>query len=339
MSNSSTARRRTALPVFSKASLQPAAAATDRDAPGLREALGIWGVFAVLTVAVLATYARVPLAELYHVSRGGIGGGASRVVTYLNYPGAFLAVALLGIAVARLVAVPVALSSAARWAIGIVAIAALGLCLVAALPGVVSDANLDARPINALPALGVALAAGLTMLALRRVGPGTRRAWTTGDWLRLGVVVVLAALALPWILADFGVYVGDVPLIGHLFMSKQILAGDPLPAVHLGEHHGLDGVLLATAALVLTRPLGQVRSVWLRAPLSFYLALMMAYGLGNAGNDWSLEQLVKRGTIAESLPDVIRPDITLAWGVILLATVVVGALILFVMRPRARAGA
>jgi len=46
------------------------------DAPGLREAVGIWIVVGVLAIADFATYARVPVAELYHVSRGGLAGGA-----------------------------------------------------------------------------------------------------------------------------------------------------------------------------------------------------------------------------------------------------------------------
>ena len=83
-------------------------------APGLRGAVGIWIVVGVLAIADIATYARVPVAELYHVSRGGLAGGASRVVTYLNYPVAFVAIALLGLAVSRVLAEPQALSRAGR---------------------------------------------------------------------------------------------------------------------------------------------------------------------------------------------------------------------------------
>ena len=298
--------------------------------------VGIWVAAGFLAVATFVTYTRVPLAQLYHVSRGGLVGGASREVTYLNYPVALLAIALLGFVVARLFSGPYALSRVGRWAAGIAAALSLGLCLVAMWPGVVNDANLDARPVNALPALGVVIAIGLTVLTVRRAGLGPRHVWTVADWALIGTVVVMAALALPWILADLGVYVGDVPLLGHVFMSKQILTGDPLAAVHLGDHHGLDGMLFAAPALFLMRPLAHVRWTWLRVPLAFYLALMLAYGLANAGNDWSLEQLVKRGWIVHELPSVAKPALTPAWGVILLATVVIGTALLLLTRPRRR---
>ena len=306
-------------------------------APGLREAVGIWIVVGVLAIADIATYARVPVAELYHVSRGGLAGGASRVVTYLNYPVAFVAIALLGLAVSRVLAEPEALSRAGRWAVGIAAAFGLALCLVAVWPGVVNDDNLDARPINALPALGVALAAGLTVVAALRTGLGQRRPWSSADRARLAAVAVMGALALPWIMAIVGVYVGDVPLISGLFMSQQTLPGDPLPAVHLGEHHGLDGVFFAASSLMLMRSLGRVPAAWLRVPLSFYLGLMLAYGLANAGNDFSLEQVVKRGWATHELPSVLRPALTPAWGVILLATVIIGVLLLQASRSSRQA--
>ena len=66
---------------------------------------------------------------------------------------------------------------------------------------------------------------------------------------------------------------------------------DPgIAAVHLGFHHGTGGVLLALAALALSRP---QRS----AALAGYLSLMLAYGLANALEDAWNEQLWKRGWV------------------------------------------
>ena len=58
-----------------------------------------------------------------------------------------------------------------------------------------------------------------------------------------------------------------------------------------GHHHGLDGVLLALSALLLSR----MQVTRLRAVVGAYLALMLAYGLANAVQDAWLEQVVKRG--------------------------------------------
>ena len=174
---------------------------------------------------------------------------------------------------------------------------------------------------NALPALGVLLALALTLLALRRAGAGEAAPRTAGDALRLAVAAVLLVLGLPWLLADLGVYIGDVPGLGAWFVSKELLPGETLPAVHLGHHHGLDGLLFTFAALALTRALRQIgRPVW-RALLAAYVGLMLVYGLANAVQDFWLEQVVKRGWAADELPSVLRPALTPAWGLLLLAAV------------------
>ena len=46
--------------------------------PSQGEALSTWGMWAVVTAAVLVTYSWVDPAETYHVSREGLAGGLSR---------------------------------------------------------------------------------------------------------------------------------------------------------------------------------------------------------------------------------------------------------------------
>ena len=46
---------------------------------------------------------------------------------------------------------------------------------------------------------------------------------------------------------------------------------------------------------------------------------MLAYGVGNVANDFWLEQVVKRGWTDTSLPNVLEPRLTPAWGVLLAA--------------------
>jgi hypothetical protein len=94
-------------------------------------------------------------------------------------------------------------------------------------------------------------------------------------------------------------------------------------AVHYGHHHGMDGVLLAVAALVLSRAICSVRASWLRHALAGYLALLLAYGLGNAVQDFWLEQIVKRGVTTFQLPMVLAPALNWGWAAVLLVAVAV----------------
>jgi hypothetical protein len=170
--------------------------------PRLHEVLAIWVALGAILVAVFVTYARVPPSDLYHVSGSGLTGGASRALVTLNYPISIIAIALLGVVVARLFAVPGALTRRGRAAVAIVAGLATALCLVTGFPGVVQQKDLDAKWINVVPAIGVLLALALTAYAVRRTGLGTFTPWSRGDPLRLvlplGLLGLLAALGSYW---------------------------------------------------------------------------------------------------------------------------------------------
>jgi hypothetical protein len=168
--------------------------------PGLAEALVVWGLLAVVGLCVLVTYSRVAPDELYHVSHGGLAGGAGRVLVFLNFPTALAAIAVLALVNDRL---------GTRWP----ALIALPLCLVILAPGVVDQADLDAKWINVLPALGVAIVLAMTIWAVRSTGIGGAGS-PIGDRVRIAVAAVLAFFALPWIFAEVGVYIGDVPGLG-----------------------------------------------------------------------------------------------------------------------------
>lgn len=180
------------------------------------------GIFAVLT---LVTYTRLPPEELYNVSGEGLVGGASRTLVFLNFPVAFAAIGILALAGGRL------------------ALGGIALCAVAAVPGVLELDDLDARPINALPAIGVAVAVALTVVRRDRLRDRPR----SGDPIRLGLAIPLALISVPWLFAEAGFFAPD-PIF-----SEEIPIGETLAAVHLGGHHGTYGVLLAGSALLLSR--------------------------------------------------------------------------------------
>lgn len=296
--------------------------------PSLRGVLVVWLLYALVTGAIFVTYSRVPPTLMYNVSHQGIAGGASRVLTFSNFSLSFGALAVLGFVIARLLAG----ASARRPIVLAFGAVALVLCLVTALPGVVDQGDLDAKPVNAVPAAGVLLVIGLTVYALRTRGVGQSPAWDNRDRARLIALIALALVALPWMLADLGIYIGDIPPLDRVVMSKQHPAIDPtLAAVHLGHHHGLDGAVLAIAALILGRELGRVRPRWLRTTLSWYLALMVAYGIANMLNDGWYEQVVQRGWTTWSVPDMLRPQLSAGWSLLLLGMVLLRFLI---FRPR-----
>ena len=267
--------------------------------PGLAEAYVVWALLAVWAVIDLVTYSRIDPDDLYHVSQGGLAGGLSRALVFLNFPAALAAIAIV---------VLVADRAGWSWPHAL----AVALCAVIVVPGVVDEADLDAKWINVVPALGVAIALVLTLRA-GRGGWGEPR----GDPIRIAVAIVLGILALPWMFSLVGVYFPG---------SHVIYQGEP--RVHLGEHHGLEGYLLVVTALLLSRQLPRMRRP---IPLAAYLSLMIAYGVGNMANDAWYEQIVKRGWIDWRIPGVLQPSLTWMWGLV----IVVGATIFFTaLQPR-----
>jgi hypothetical protein len=294
--------------------------------PGLRDVLLVWGIWGVVAAMVFVTYARLPSSDFYNVTGSGVTGGAARVLVLIGWPISLAVVALLALATDRLLAAP--LSPRERRAVVAAAVASAALCATIAWPGVIKQSDLDAKASNGLAAAGVGLAAALTALAVRRCGLGPRGVRGRGDWVALGVAAAFALAALPWIFANAGVYVGDVPGLKAIFMSKKILPepGHPnLHAVHLGNHEGLDGWLLAVTALLLRPLVRQMRPTRLRPLVGAYLALLLGYGIMVAANDGWNEQIVKRGWASRGLPNVITPGISWGWAVLAVAAALVFA--------------
>jgi hypothetical protein len=274
---------------------------------GLGEMLVAWALYAIVALEVLVTYARLPAEQLYNVSGSGLEGGAGRALVYLGYPASLAVIAFLPILVERLDH-PLA---------SLTALASLGLCLTIGIPGVLEESDLDAKPVNALAGTGVGLALLLTIVALARGGLGVSAALGDWDWARVGLALVLFLASFPWLAAELGFHAG-----GPVFLSEELRPepGHPeIRAVHLGHHHGMDGVLLAWTALLLSRVPVRMRRAGLRRALTAYLSLMLVYGLANALQDFWLEQLVKRGATELKLPSMLRPEATPAWTAVLAA--------------------
>ena len=267
----------------------------------------MWALCGVIALLIVVTYARVPHEKLYHVSGEGLSGGLSRALVFVNWPGALIATAVLGIVYER-VRRP------------LVAVTALVLCLVIAVPGVLDQADLDAKWVNFLPAVGVSLVLALSVAGAGQGGIG---GWGSprGDRLRVAAFVLLALVSLPWFFAELGFYIP-----GPVFLADELHEG--LAAVHLGEHHGFVGLQVVGAMLLLSRELPRLQAGWRRTVLAAWMAGLTAYGLGNIANDAWGEQVVKRGWTDWALPSVVRPSPNWLWLVVL----AVGAAIFLVYR-------
>jgi len=180
----------------------------------------------------------------------------------------------------------------------------------------VDQADLDAKPLNAVPALGVALAFALALA----VGVSSVPRLVRGDKLRIAVAALLVFFCAPLIAAELGFFLDGVPFLGWFFETGRLARQPGVPglhhAVHHGQHHGWQGTMIALSALAFSR-LPRPRL------LDAYLALMLAYGVGNLANDDWLEQVVKRGWTTHEIPSVLVPAANWGWAAVLAGAAVV----------------
>lgn len=272
-----------------------------RGRPGRVELVAVGVLFGAILVATLVTYTRVSPAELYHVSHDGLAGGLSRGLVEFNFPDALVAVPLVLIAVDVL---------RTRWA-AVLGGAALTACLVTAWPGVVDADDLDAKAVNAVPAAGVVLIAVLVAIAVPRLA--TSRPRLSGDFARLVLAAVTIAVALPYWFAVLGFYAPD-PI-----RADEPTPNEPLASVHLGNHEGMDGALIALAVLALSRLTPWFTDRRLATATSWVLALLLSYGVANLIQDDWHEQVVKRGWTDHMYGSVTTPAISVPWLIMLAA--------------------
>jgi hypothetical protein len=264
----------------------------------------IWAVLALIVldgIAVIATYSRFPTSLLYNVHHSDtVAAGFGRELVALNFPFALVGIALVGLAWPRL-----------HGRLRIAGVAAIALCAVVYFA--VDQSDLDVKPLNAVPALGLALAVAL----LLAVGVSDAR-YVRGDRLRIGIAAVLLFFCAPLIAAELGFFLDGVPFLGWFFETGRLTTQPGVAglhhAVHHGQHHGWEATMLSLTALAFSRlPRPRV--------LDVYLALMLAYGVGNLVNDDWLEQVVKRGWTNHEMPSLLVPAANWGW-----AAVLVGAL-------------
>jgi hypothetical protein len=259
----------------------------------------VWGLFAAAGLAIFVTYWRLPPEQLYNVSEEGLELAAGRLLVFLNYPTSLAAIPIAWLSAERL---------GTRRAIWAAAVATV-LCAVTAWPGVVDQDDLDAKLVNVVPALGVAIAFVLSLRA-----PWERVGRLRLDPLRIVIGVAVWLVALVWIAAVLGFY-----FPGDILLGEELRRGGDgalHPAVHLGDHEGLDAALLVTSALLLSR-------LWSRLGVSLVLALAFVYGLAVEWRDFWFEQVNKRDWTSWSPPQVLTPRLSVGWALLVMLAVLV----------------
>lgn len=299
------------------------------------EIVALWTLFLVVCVEILVAYTRTKPGELIGVPRTGLSVAITDAIGFLAFP-------------TGLVAIGVALVVWDRFPRGAVWVAAgcvVALGAVVFVPGVAEaeEVEVTLNPQRVVAAGAVLTLFGLTVRAARRQGVRGLRPRVAGDLPRLVLATGIVFAALPWFAADLTLSLDRVPGLSRVFLT-DVLRSEPArvglnPAVHDGHHHGMDGALLALAALALSR-LVYALDGWRRRALAGLCGLLLAYGLANALEDFWLEQVVKRGASTYLFPKMLTPRATAAFAWIALAGVAISVLILAAAtRQRARGNA
>lgn len=278
------------------------------------EIVALWALFLVVCVEVLVAYSRTKPNELIGVPRTGLLVAITDAIGFLAFPAGLVAI---GVAIA----IGDRLSRGGAW---VGAAAAVALAVVVVLPGVAESEEVEVtlNPQRVVAAAAVLALCGLTLRVVRRHRIGCWGPRARGDAVRVALAAAIVFAALPWFAADLTLSLDRVPGLSQVFLTDA-LRTEPgrvgaNPAVHDGHHHGMDGALLALAAIALSRVIRWLAG-WRRTALTALVALLFTYGIANALEDFWLEQVVKRGASGYVFPKMLTPRLSLPFLLILLA--------------------
>ena len=288
----------------------------------------MWVVIIFYSIPLFVVNAILPSSERYGISEEGFLAGFYRLILWLNFPVAVLSL------LCNFIVLDIWLDKRKEeghlrsfyghkiWPV--LTVLSSFLCLIVVFPGVLDDKNLQFDLVHLLPATGVLLSligffSVFNLLSdpekktsspfEKIVGSKQKANWPIG----IGLVLALL-LSLPWIFADLGIYIGDIPLLGKAWMSREPTPHrEWLAAVHLGHHHGMDGLFLLFFALLIGKDLSDLALSSLRLSLSFCCALLVPYGFWALFSDFWEEQIWKRGVTDLCFDNALTPQVNLYW--------------------------
>ncbi|MHA1230014.1 MAG: hypothetical protein ACTSRP_06835 [Candidatus Helarchaeota archaeon] len=148
--------------------------------------------------------------------------------------------------------------------------------------------------------------------------------------IRLFTLLLFTFISLPWIFALNGIYISDIPLLNMIFIAKKPGIGPYIseiekyyPSVHLGEHHGFDGFIFITYAILLSFLVYKMNNHGVKLISIYGLGCILSYGTIAVLEDFIREQILKRG-----IYPLIYTSIKFMYEYILLFTIGLGCLYL-----------
>ncbi|MFX1450588.1 MAG: hypothetical protein ACFFCM_07085 [Promethearchaeota archaeon] len=160
--------------------------------------------------------------------------------------------------------------------------------------------------------------------------------WQNSDYIRVIVLSVAFFFALPWLFAIHGIFISDISGLNLIFLGGQpgILGTNPFdyiyPSVHLGLHHGTDGYLHISYAIIFSILIFKMKNPVIRNISIFGMGFLASYGLIAYLEDFFHEQIIKRGFIPP-IWHVIKLlyDFSIYFGLIFALIILIGGLYYF----------
>lgn len=289
------------------------------------EIVALWLLFAGVCVEVLVAYTKTKPGELIGVPRTGLSVAVTDAIGFLAFPTGLIAV---GVAIA----IGNRLRGATAW---IAAACAVAVAVAFIAPGIAESEEVEVvlNFPRVVAAVGVITLMALTFHAATADGIARFSPSRRGDFVRVAIAGTIVFGALPWFAADLTLSLDRVPGLSRVFLT-DVLRSEPgraglNPAVHDGHHHGMDGALLALAAIAFSRLIGGLRR-WRRVALAAVAGFLFAYGSANALQDFWLEQVVKRGASNFLFPKMMAPSLGVPFMLIVAAATLLTVLLLIV---------
>ena len=115
------------------------------------------------------------------------------------------------------------------------------------------------------------------------------------------VLALTLLIGIPWIFANSGMFVSDVPVLGNIYLAKQTFEGHP--AVHLGSHHGYKGFTFFLLMILVFTTVKYLHNKKIKIIAGLVCCYLLAWGFYNMFQDFFTEQIFKRDLVNFTFPN------------------------------------
>jgi len=115
------------------------------------------------------------------------------------------------------------------------------------------------------------------------------------------IIVITLLISMPWIFANSGMFVSDVPVLGNIYLAKQDFNGHS--SVHLGSHHGYKGFTFFLLMILVFTTVKYLYNKKTKIVAGLVCCYLLAWGFYNMFQDFFTEQIFKRGLVNFTFPN------------------------------------